>query len=495
MKMNTLIVSAYNVNTCSRSIMLDQLAERVESKDPSDKIYYLNCSNSFDACYFNFEGKPNVCFSCRINANRNLKLFEGDYTPLSFQDIITEDDFKKANLFFDGNDAIDFDTKYENFEIGEALLSVFISNTRSRDLELANKSVYVVKSKINSLALYIATKRFLNENNINTVISFNGRMDYKRAIFRAAEALGIDCYNYERTRPGGYIEIFKNTLPHNIVSKTEWINKAWDNPEYTLDEKMKVGAQFFEEKKAGKVIVDKSYVAGQQKGLLPEEVKNSKHNIVLFTSSDDEFAAVGKEYKNPFFIDQLDGINYVVDLVGKQLPDSNLIIRMHPNLKGVKGAEATGILTLNKIHPNIHVIPPESPVDSYALIDMADKVVVFGSSIGIESSFWRKPVILLAKSFYWFLDVAYIPKGKEDILSLLKAELSNKDIVGCLKYGFYALKGGIKAKYYDQKTITSPPLFKGIRMNDYDWMTKIVARMIRVVYRVFNVRMRLKWIK
>jgi hypothetical protein len=258
------------------------------------------------------------------------------------------------------------------------------------------------------LALYIASKRFLKENNINTVISFNGRMDYKRAIFRSAEALGIDCYNYERTRPGGYIEIFKNTLPHNIIAKTEWINKAWSDPEYTLEEKMKTGALFFEEKKAGKVIVDKSYVAGQQKGLLPEEVKNSGKNIVLFTSSDDEFAAVGKEYKNPFFIDQLDGINYVVDLVGKQLPDFNLVIRMHPNLKGVKGAEATGILTLNKIYPNIHVIPPESPVDSYALIDLADKVIVFGSSIGIESSFWRKPVILLAKSFYWFLDVWFL---------------------------------------------------------------------------------------
>lgn len=475
--------------------MLDQLAERVESKDPSDKIYYLNCSNSFDACYFNFEGKANVCFSCRINANRNLSLFEGDYTPLSFQDILTEDDFKKANLFFKDNAVVDFDTKYENFEIGEALLSVFISNTRSRDLELANKSVYVVKSKINSLALYIAAKRFLKEKNISTVVSFNGRMDYKRAIFRAAEALGIDCYNYERTRPGGYIEIFKNTLPHNIVAKTEWIDKAWDDPEYTQEEKMKIGAQFFEEKKAGKVIVDKSYVAGQQKGLLPEEVKSSGQNIVLFTSSDDEFAAVGKEYKNPFFIDQLDGINYVVDLVGKQLPGSNLIIRMHPNLKGVKGPEATGILTLNKIHPNIYVIPPESPVDSYALIEMADKVIVFGSSIGIESSFWRKPVILLAKSFYWFLDVAYIPKGKEEILSLLKADLPNKDIAGCLKYGFYALKGGIKAKYYDQKTITSPPLFKGVKMNDYDLMTKIVAKIVAIVYRVFNVRMRLKWIK
>ncbi|MFD1003003.1 hypothetical protein ACFQ21_27000 [Ohtaekwangia kribbensis] len=493
--MNTLIVSAYNVKTYSRSIMLDQLAQYVESKSPSDKIYYLNCSNSFDTCYFNFDGKPDVCFSCRINANRSLDLVEGDFVPLKFEDILIEEDWKQAIAFFKDNAAIDFDTKYDNFEIGESLLSVYISNTRNRDVALANKSNYILKAKINSLALYFAIKRFLKQNNIDKVVSFNGRQDYKRAILRASETLGIDCYNYERTRPGGYLEIFKNALPHNIVAKTEWIEKAWSDPDYSLEEKMKIGAQFYEGKKAGKAIVDKSYVSSQQKGLLPEGVKDSKKNIVLFTSSDDEFAAVGKEYQNPFFFDQLDGIRYIVDLVGKQLPEVNLIIRMHPNLKGVKEVQATGIAALNKVYPNIHVILPESTVDSYALLDIAEKVIVFGSSIGIESSFWRKPVILLGKSFYWYLDVAYTPKDKQEILSLLQSDLLSKDITGCIKYGFYALKGGVKAKYYDQKGPTSTPLFKGIKMNDYDFGTKILAKIISVVHRVFNIKMKLKWIQ
>jgi hypothetical protein len=475
--------------------MLDQLAQYVESKDTSDKIYYLNCSNSFDTCYFNFDGKPDVCFSCRINANRSLELVNGDYISLKFHDILTPDDFNQANAFFKDNAAVDFETKYDNFEIGEALLSVYISNTRNRDVDLANKSNYITKAKINSLALYFAIKRFLKQNNIDKVVSFNGRQDYKRAILRASETLGIDCFNYERTRPGGYLEIFKNALPHNIVAKNEWIDKAWNDPQFSQDEKMEIGSQFYLGKKAGKAIVDKSYVATQQKGLLPEGIKSDLKNIILFTSSDDEFAAVGKEYKNPFFFDQLDGIKYIVDVVGKQLPELNLIIRMHPNLKGVKEVQATGILTLNKLYANVHVIPPESTVDSYALLDIADKVIVFGSSIGIESNYWRKPVILLAKCFYWFLDVAYIPKDKEDILNLLRSDLKPKEITGSIKYGFYALKGGVKAKYYDQKTPTSTPLFKGIKMNDYDFGTKILAKIISIVHRVFNIKMKLKWIQ
>lgn len=493
--MNTLIVAAYNVKSYSRGIMLDQLSENLEAKISGDKIYYLNCSNSFDTCYFNFDGDPGVCFSCRINANHNLKLVPGDFEHISFNDILRKEDIEKAEAFFESDPDIDFNTKYESFEIGESLLSVYISNTRNRDLAQANRNNYVITSKVNSLALYLAIKRFLKERKIDKVISFNGRQDYKRAVLRACEAVDIDCFNYERTRPGGYIEFFKNALPQNIQSKTEWINLAWQDPQFTLEEKTSIGAQFFSDKRAGKAIVDKTYVSGQQKGLIPEEVRNCNRNIILFNSSDDEFAAVGKEYQNPFFNDQLEGLRYIVGIVGRQMPEYNLVIRMHPNLKGIQEDYATGILLLHKAYPNIYVIPPDSFVDSYALLDVAEKVIVFGSSIGIEANFWRKPVILLAKSFYWLLDVAYIPKDKEEIAGLLKSALEPKNIEGSLKYGMYALKGGIKSKGYYQDSPTSTPLFKGKRMNDYNLKIKVIGKVLTLFYKVFNLKLKLKWIK
>jgi hypothetical protein len=458
-------------------------------------VYYLNCSNSFDTCYFNFDGRADVCFSCRTNANKSLALVHGDYTPLTFEDILTEDDIKKAEAFFAAKPNIDFETVYDNFEIGESLLSVYISNTRNRDLALANQSNYISKAKVNSLALYLALKRFLVKNNIQKVISFNGRQDYKRAVLRAAEATGIDCYNYERTRPGGYVEIFKNALPHSIKAKTEWIDRAWNDPDYSQDEKVTIATQFYQQKRSGKAVIDRSYTANQQKGMIPEELKSGKKNIIVFNSSDDEFAAVGKEYQNPFFKDQLEGIRYLAEVVGKQMPDYNLVIRMHPNLKGVKESHATGILAVHGTYPNVYVIPPESTVDSYALLDAADKVISFGSSVGIEANFWRKPVLLLSKSFYWLLDIAYIPRDKSEIYELLHTDIPPKDITGSLKYGFYALKGGVKAKYYDQKTPYSTPLFKGIKMNDYTFVDKVIARFIRWVQVAFHVKLKLKWIK
>lgn len=488
--MNTLIVSTFNVKSISRSIMLDQLACEIENQKGSDRVFYLNCLNTFDACYHNFESDPGICFLCKANAKKSLTRVEGDYTALSFGDVIETQDNTTAKAFFNKFSDIDFDTKFENLEIGEALLSVYISKTRNRDLTKANQSEYIKQAKLNTLVLFLALKRFLVVNNIDQVKSFNGRQDYNRAVLRAAEAVGVDCYNYERTRPGGYLEIYKNVLPHNIVARTEWIEKAWaDEPSF--DVKLSVGTDFFTSKRKGKAVVDKSYNQNQQKGLVPVEIDEGAKTIVLFNSSDDEFAAVGPEYYNPFFKDQLEGIHYVAELFGHLGSKYQLIIRVHPNLKGVKEEYATGLLLLDQLYPNIHVIPPESDADSYALLDIADRVIVFGSSIGIEANFWRKPVILLSKAIYGLLDVAHVPDNKDQIRELLTRPLEPKPIDGSIKYAFYAMKGGVKSKYYDQNGPYSIPLFKGQKMNDHKLTNRIIAKGISLFHKAFNVKFKL----
>ena len=60
--------------------------------------------------------------------------------------------------------------------------------------------------------------------------------------------------------------------------------------------KLKLGAHFYEWKKGGDCVIDKSYVKKQQIGLLPQKWDSQKRNIVIFNSSDDELAAIGADY-------------------------------------------------------------------------------------------------------------------------------------------------------------------------------------------------------
>jgi len=381
--MNILVASVYSHNSYSRGIMPDVLQDQID-KFPGSKIYYLTNSNSFDICYFNIEKRPEVCYLCKTGVKNTLGLIEGKYEHIRISDIISPEDVKEAKAFFKNEKKITFDHTYNNFEVGAATLSTYISRTRDR--ELINVEQYFVKElAINALALYLATTRFLLEKNIEIIYNFNGRQDYVRAIMRACIATGKDCYNVERARLNGYVETYKNTLPHDIFEKKKHVDLCWEKATYTDKEKEQIGSSFFIRQRSGESVIFPSYLKHQKKNNLPKEIQNENENIVLFNSSDDEFAALGEQFNNPLFEDQATGIKYLVELFGQEFPNKNLIIRMHPNLKEVTFKYVQDIRDQHQRFPNIFVILPESDVDSYALMDSAVKILTFGSTIGMEA--------------------------------------------------------------------------------------------------------------
>lgn len=490
--MNTLIVSPYNARSISGPIMLDQLCDAMENAESTDTIYFLSCLNSFDLCYYNYGRSPATCFRCRVGISRAIERVVGDYIALRFDDIICDSDVAASNLFFTSGPELRIGTCYENFEIGEALFSVYVSQTRNRDERAAMNSAYIKVAKTNALVLYLAMRRFLRDNAIDEVRSFNGRQDYSRAILRASEAESVECRNYERTRPGGYVEYYVNTIPHDIAARTAWIEAAWNGGDADGVDKEAVAREYYENKRAGRAVVDRSFTLDQVRNLLPS-VATDASVVSVFTSSDDEFAAVGAAYRNPFFADQVDGIRYLVQLFGRFLSDRALVVRMHPNLSGVDESYVHDIRTLDRAYPNVFVLAPDDPCDSYALMDASEKVVVFGSSIGIEASYWRKPVILLGKSFYWNLNVAYTPVSRAEIPALLSSILRPRPITGALKYGYYAMRGGVKSTHYYQSAPYARSTFAGRQTVDLNILARVMAKLVDVAHRRLGIRLRIQW--
>ena len=135
---------------------------------------------------------------------------------------------------------------------------------------------------------------------------------------------------------------------------------------------------------------------------------------------------------------------------------------------------------------NITIVPPESPVSSYALMDVADKVVVMGSTMGVESCYWGKPVINLRKSWYDHLDVSYIPKSKEEFAELLTECLQPKGVEGALKYGYFFMDTDEiieKDNFVNFNTYTSD--FMGKPIGDVVDYLKICGS--STLYKVFSI--------
>lgn len=486
--MKTLIFSPY-LSSLFNAVMLDRLQAEIDAG--SEQIYFLSCFQTFDICSFNKASDASNCYYCEANIRNALKFVEGKYQLLKLSELISDSDRAVTGFFFNGVQEITNELFYENFDVGEAAISPYITRTRDKNLVKENRERFLNRVSHNSLLVYLSVKRFLRENGIQKVIFFNGRLDFTRAVLRACQALSIDCFLYERVRPGGVIECFHNVLPHTITERQKLIDEAWDNPSVPMAEKIKIGSNYFERKRKGEVIIAKSFVAGQKKQMLPPDIDFTGKTIVLYNSSDDEIAAVGPMYKNPFFKDQESGINYVVDLIGKKYAEYNLIIRMHPNLKGLTYGYVSVIRGLHQRYANVYVIPPESEVDTYALLEKAWKVISFGTSMGLEASYWEKPVVLLAKARYFYADVAYVPNNVNEIEHLITKDLTPKDKTNAIKFGYYYLNGGQKTKYFYSEGLNKN-FFKGHSLKKFTAKQKIINRAIKMYSRITNRKLKVK---
>jgi len=486
--MNILIASVFSIGSYSRGIMPDVLQSQLD-KYPDATIYYLTCSNTFDVCYFNIHKQPDVCYRCKTGVNNTLELVSGNFKHLKIKELISSVEIQKAASFFSDKPIVEFDQIFENFEVGAATLSTYISRSRDRDLNDVHQN-YVKELAVNALSFYLGLQRFLEKEKIDIVYNFNGRQDYVRAVMRASLSKDIDCYNVERARFGGNIEFYKNVLPHNIRYKANLVEQCWRESELSEAKKNEIGANFFTRQKMGESIIFPSYTQGMAKEEIPDYLSNGNKNIVLFNSSDDEFAALGEEYKNPFFKNQNEGLEYLSDLFGERIKHFNLIIRMHPNLAGVSHKYVEEIKELHQQYPNIFVVKPESKIDSYALMEKAHKVISFGSTTGLEANFLQKPVILLGKGIYFYSEVAYIPENKEGIEALITSDLKPKPILDTLKFGFYFLKGGTKSRYYQESNTGDGVFFKKKGVHIFTIPQRIKARIIHKVFQLFKLRLK-----
>lgn len=441
--MNILIFSTFHLPPLFLGLNLEFIQRNI---DEGNTVYLIDCNGSFSECGFNPYKLKYMCEICKYRENDGLKYIKGDFNRLSLDKIITDQDREIANDFLKDIKAINKDLIYTDFEVGEAVLSPYISKTRDRIFEQNSDQVILKKLAYNSIISYDSIKRFIIKENIEKVLLFNGRWDLYRAAMSAARSNNVEVEIFENYRAGGYSENFGNNLPHNITNKVKLIEEHWDNNSNDK-EKFQIADDFFYRKKKGEALIDRSYTTKQVKGKLPLGLDQNKKTFVLFNSSDDEFAAVGKEFDNPFFKDQVEGILFLNDYFVKH-PEYQLIIRMHPNLTGLVKEYLSPLYALENRNSNVLLIRPEDDIDSYQLMDASDTVISFGSTAGLEAAYWGKPVILLGKCFYFYANVSYVPNSVNEIHELIEANLQPLERLNTIKFAYYFATGGSKTKYY-----------------------------------------------
>lgn len=409
------------------------------------EVLIVKCNESICHCWGNMECNKGICSLCKMQVDRFVKQM-----PPSVR-IINIDDYSKdtkeeeiLSLTFDYESVEDIkNIEYDGVNIGYGCLSNYVSFTRNLNPLIDNEFREYFDSFLRKTCyLVYCQKEILQRESPDHIYFFNGRFNNVRPLVELAKSMNLE---YTCTEGTYFFEgkvfqnNFENSMPHSIEYNTRLMENAWNDISVSQSEKEWLGNRFFKSKIDGNFTGDTNYTAGQALGQLPEGWDTSKKNYVIFNSSEDEFFSIGDEYdKKKVFNTQVEGISFIAESLQNR-DDVHLYLRIHPNLKNIKYRYHLDLLELGTKYKNLTVIPGNSPISSYSLIGVADRIIVFGSTIGAESSYFGKAVINLAGAPYSGLDITYTPKTPEELLPLLQAEIleNNANKKHLLMFGYY----------------------------------------------------------
>lgn len=436
------------------AIVLDYANEMAEQGHQVSLVY---CDSKLHhTCWHNMSSDKSICRICMRYRKLLLKQLNHNIT------LIPVSAYKNR---IQVHEKYNWDTieslkkiEYRGVKIGYAVLSSYLTMSRNLNPLIDKDFVQYVNIQLALTSDYTdIANAIIEDTTPDIVAAYNARFVYARPIIDTAVRLGIKhlCYETAYNLENKQVKITYDITPHSVEGNTEIVNRLWESKKFPLEQKIKIAEQFFYKRRHSIKAGDKLYVKDQVLGMLPEHFDESKHNILILNSSEDEFAAIGDEFRDKsLFANQLEGIRYIAEHY-KDRKDFHFYLKIHPNLKDIPYRYHTDLLKIFNNYDNFTVIPGNSPISTYSLIDHSNKVIVFNSTTGPEAAYWGKPVILLSYCYYSLLDICYTPANLEQLDEyILNQFLPPKDKLGTLKFAYSRLNNEFdELKYYKYDNI------------------------------------------
>lgn len=423
-------------STCFNSTFLGGILDEAItlSKDPNNKVHFVYCDGVLNMCMFNQRSSRALCKICGVCTGKAIRHY--NIEALSLQHFVNN-----TEVEFDYSTSEELrEIDYRDVHLGLGIISNYITMTRNLAPAIDAESKKYFDAHLRQGARMIdAIYSVIETIKPDVVYTYNPRFEEFRPVFDICKSLGISCQITEAVKRDNSWRkvIYDNHLPHDIIKRKERREYCWDHYAMTEEEKIEFGKSFYSKRRGGQDSGDKKiYVANQKEGDAPD-FDDSKRNIAIMNSSEDEFASIGGDWdKLKLFKTQYDGIIYLLEHAEKNF---HFYLRVHPNLTDIPYKFHTDLYKLEEKYDNITVIPAKSNMSTYTIMEKCEKTICFGSTMGVESSFWGKPALLLGPSYYYYDDVVYIPKTKEEMMEMLKADLKPKGNINMIKYGAYTL--------------------------------------------------------
>ncbi len=413
----------------------------LENIDASNKVFFLQCDKFLGVCQHNKYGNPFMCYHCKKAMTRRIEdLANSSRCSVKYlSELIIEDDVKIANDY-----KFDFDSvsslknlNYKRMSVGYGAFSSYVTCSRNVMPNFTNDfKTYISFLIRKQIAIICMLERLQLKFNFEEFVLHNGRFAQFKPFLEFAKKNKIDfiCTEQIFYKNKFLKNYFYNDIPHSIDYGAKNILENWDNGDPKNRES--IGRSFFEKRRRGIPAGDKVYIKDQNFGEMPNDWDSSVENITIFNSSEDEFLAISKDYDSYLmFPNQYIALKTIFDHY-KEDKTKHFYLRIHPNLKKIPYKSHLALYGLK--YDNVTIIPADSSVSSYTLMDHSDKIIIFNSTIGLEAAYWNKPVIALSKYTYFKLGLLNYPNNVDELWTYIDSkDLPINKNENLIKFGYW----------------------------------------------------------
>jgi hypothetical protein len=376
---------------------------------------------------------------------------------------------------------------YDDIYLGMSVRSILISTSKNSRVSIKNKKDLVRKKLETSAIIYERTMSLIASINPDSLVLFNGRTPTSFPVEQAAIKFDVKCFWREVCSNGNLI-----TLHDKKIHDTNYISELIENIGSDIDEITleKMALDFYIKYQENSLEIN--FLNRIKENKLPE-IKRENNIFVFFHTSEDEFLAVSRDDAG-IFDSQEDAIHAIDSFFDNYPGRYQFFLRVHPHLQ-YKAKEEREYWNNFKLK-NGSVIPSFSDVDSKTLLQEANCVITYGSSLTCRANYMAVPVILLDfTSIFSMMRMAHEPQSLQDLHDLLLTvpKLSTLDSKPSKYWAYYCITEpslGIPFRYFYHNQKTNTMIYQdGLSLS----MQSPIFSLIRLLYK--KVVERLNWLK
>jgi len=286
---------------------------------------------------------------------------------------------------------------YSGYKIGEIVKTSVIHFMRSTIDNFCVEPVLTIFRNylINAICIVHVCQKILETFPVKRVLMMNGLFMPEQIMFHMAKQQGIKVITYENGFLPGTLSLFHNKVVDYNFDDTWETN--FKNHELNQTENKILDELIFERENGKSFLLNYWKNDSNDVKLIYDKLGLSDYTkiAVAFTNITWD-STIWAE--NIGFSGMLQWLEKLIDMYNNN-PEKKLVIRVHPGERVLPLARKDSVVDLlnkkySKLPKNISIVSPESNINSYKLMEIADIGFVYYSTTGLEMAVRGKPVVV-----------------------------------------------------------------------------------------------------